>query len=109
MEASAGPVAICDQCGQRIENATEGLYLWHLEEREDDDTMPIYVVHKGDCERQFDQGRQMAWETLQVLPTFLGNNMNLDRKKAENHIKTWASFGMYGKKRRTRKKQVPST
>jgi hypothetical protein len=108
MGTAAGPVAICDQCGKRIENASEGLYLWNLEEREDN-TMPLYVVHKGLCERLFDPGRQMAWETLQVLPTFLGNNMNLDRKKAEKHIKTWAAAGVYGQKKRTRKKQAPST
>jgi hypothetical protein len=84
----AKPVAICDQCHQLIEDAHQGLYLWDLEECEGD-MMPLYTVHKGNCERQFDQGRQMAWEALDSLPVFLGMNMNMDWKKTLTRLETF--------------------
>jgi hypothetical protein len=85
------PVVICDQCGQRIRNIRDGVFLMNsLELRESGDTTQVYFAHRDGVDdandrvnrchwrlekRLRDQGGGVGWEELAYFPTQLAANM----------------------------------
>lgn len=88
------PTFFCDHCDKPIEEAELSLYLFpdaNLENQaymEGRKPVPLYTVHKGNCDEQFHLDRgfdptQSPTMELSVLPIMLGNNMNLDWDEAQ--------------------------
>lgn len=46
IEGEFCPVVICDQCGERIEDARDGNYHWNPDEQP---TMRVHFTHKACC------------------------------------------------------------
>ena len=80
-EIVSAPVMVCDECGELIRRAVEGLYAWDSDEvgeANDWDDWPtdmaqVHVVHKTTCDRRD------LWDCsaeLCDLPLFLRQNLD---------------------------------
>lgn len=95
------PMFFCDQCDMPIDDAGLGLYVWnpdldgpHYTEGAPEET---YIVHKGRCDRELakrlgcDENKSMSME-IQVLPIYLGNNMEINWQEARGVASDLGSF-----------------
>jgi hypothetical protein len=89
------PVAVCDFCGQEIEDAKDGNCQWKMGEEEAGQGATLYFTHKKCC-RAFEATNEAPLWGAQMLDhflVFLANNTNLDWKKAEKGARVIASIG----------------
>jgi hypothetical protein len=78
------PVVVCDHCGRQIEDAKEGNYQW---QHEGDNAGKIFFTHKACCWAfESKSGEREFWLSMELtcLPIYLGNNLNLDWRKARS-------------------------
>jgi hypothetical protein len=85
-----GPVVVCDQCGERIKDASDGNYQWTEE-----DPGRGYFTHKRCCraferERE-DRGFWLACD-LSAFWVYLGDNLQIDKGKARRVADLLASI-----------------
>jgi hypothetical protein len=87
-EWGAGPIVVCDHCGEPIEDAGDGNYQWLAETEHDRVRRYLFFTHKGCCDEfEATRGGAAAWyamELIDLLP-FLARNLNLDWGEAEAH------------------------
>ena len=91
-EGRSGPIVCCDHCGERIQDAKNGNFMWmigpNISLPEDG---KLYFTHKRCCgpfERSFDmpEGCMLASGELSWFPIYLERNINLDRAEAERWV-----------------------
>src|SRR5215469_3758882 len=77
------PIFVCDHCGQKIENAEEGMYHYRDDEKGTPLDESIKLYHKRPCSYQAEmeerkQGRKgFPWNELRDLIGYLVNNSGL--------------------------------
>lgn len=88
-DSGAGPVIVCDFCGERIKEASEANYIWDDKDAEAGSLTDIYFVHNR---RHCDEGlqRQMGKmidnsAELPILIPYLIRNLNVDMEHAEKY------------------------
>jgi hypothetical protein len=90
------PVIVCDHCGLEISDAEDGNYEWQVEQSGAIVDGTIYFTHKRCC-HPFEQanGGRPAWFaiTLECLPVFLANNLQVDWHRAEKTARLMATLG----------------
>ena len=79
------PVVHCDICGNRIEDARDGIAAWFHDECEQ---CEVYHVHMGRCDDIFrhgtnHRGRADAWDHLDVHLFYLLHNVKCDAVQAK--------------------------
>lgn len=83
------PVIICDHCGQRIDDAREGIYQWQVDDRGRPVGEGVMRFTHNDCCRSFETAhggrRAWCWGPLSCLPVFLLRNLRLDWEKAKEN------------------------
>lgn len=75
-----GPVLVCDECGERIENIREANVLWDAELLSDAEPMSAFLVaHKGTCTKLLDReaGKQLSWNEGSLFIFQLVSNVGL--------------------------------
>ena len=88
------PMFFCDHCDRPIEEAGLRLYVFPDQNLDDPEIhdgtkpVPLFTVHKGNCDEQFHLDRDfdprgVPTMEISVLPIMLGNNMNLDWDDAQ--------------------------
>ena len=79
----SSPVFVCDACGERVENARMGAYVWARGRDAEPGGTDVLIVHKGrerGCHRAVEaaleaEGLQASWEELTHFPMYLARNM----------------------------------
>jgi hypothetical protein len=98
-KAEAGPVVVCDQCGDRIKDATMANYYWSREATKEGDRTPVFFVHKKPCTREFETARgAQTWPSmeLRVFPVYLIHNIGIDEdewNRSKQSAENLASLG----------------
>jgi hypothetical protein len=90
-DRGAGPVFLCDHCGERITEVKLANYVWDDKGAVPGDVLDVYFVHKGDCDRALEArltgGRpeRLASMELNVLLPYLASNLGVDWEEAQQH------------------------
>jgi hypothetical protein len=84
-DSTTGLVAICDICGKRVEDGSNGLVVWQPQSDEQPGTLKDFrIVCKGNCDRALGYSYSQELDTALV---YLMNNTGFDldraRRKAE--------------------------
>ena len=83
------PIIICDFCHEQITDAKEGSYQFRMPD-EGEVINDIFFTHEKCC-RAFEKLEpESLWSSvsLECLPIYLGNNLNLNLKQARETVKT---------------------
>lgn len=82
----AGPVVVCDFCGERIERASEANYEWYAGDHTPGVLHDVYFLHKK-CVRSHEQkvGKQLDSMEMNVLPPYLVDNLQVDWEESKKH------------------------
>jgi len=79
------PKAFCDYCGEVIEDAYKGLYVWTRGEEDltGAESFNFHTIHKGACDRGLCRrlgvdSHALLTHELRDLPVFLARNMGLE-------------------------------
>ncbi len=89
----AAPVAICDHCGKRIEDAAEGNYEWDGNEDEEGALRPVFLLHK-DCSQAHEAAYGAlldSMELIDLLP-YLAHNLKLNWEGAQRHANSMSQL-----------------
>ncbi len=75
------PAALCDQCGERIDEARQGNYVWNPHA---DGTPEMLFTHKRCYGPWRSSNHTVDWyaTSLDVLPVYLEGSLNVDREQA---------------------------
>ena len=71
-----GPVVMCDHCMERIANPSMAMVCWDYPDGDDQPT-GVYHLHKNECDRAFNQGRQRPWEEMSRHILYLAYNVGM--------------------------------
>lgn len=76
------PRFICDACGRTIDDYRNALYFWTKDWNKVGDRVPMYLAHKGDCDRALEYKLSgttyMSWGEMRNLPIFLAHSMGME-------------------------------
>ena len=89
----AGPVIVCDHCGERIADAAEGNYEWARVIDTPGERVAVYFLHKW-CSPAFEQRRGLVLDSMEltVMLPYLAQNLQLDWDKAWSQAETLSEF-----------------
>ena len=89
----AGPVIVCDYCGERIADAAEGNYEWAGVTDTPGERVAVYFLHKW-CSPAFEQRRGLVLDSMEltVMLPYLAQNLQLDWDKAWSQAETLSEF-----------------
>lgn len=96
------PVIICDHCGEEITDGLNASYVWRRGVNEPSDTLAeVFFVHNTfECHRGWERshpekpGEIHLSMNLDVLPHYLGNNLNIDQEGSEARARYFATGAM---------------
>lgn len=77
------PVFVCDQCGERIKQAKDGMYVYYVNGDWKEDVDSISIIHKGRCDDLFTEqnGKEnQYWIELNDLIIDLVHNTKANLK-----------------------------
>ncbi len=85
----AGPVIVCDHCGDRITDAAEGNYEWPGVSNTPGQRVAVYVLHKW-CSPAFEHRHSMVLDSMEltVMLPYLAQNLGLDWNMAWSQAET---------------------
>lgn len=85
------PAALCDQCGERIEEAGQGNYCWNPKA---DGAPEMLFTHKWCYGPWRSSNHTVDWAAngLSVLPVYLEESLNVDRERAVSKAAMLASL-----------------
>ncbi len=85
-ERGAGPVIVCDYCGERIENAKEANYEWDDDGLRPGEITVAFLLHKK-CARQHqvEFGKHLDSMEMNVMLPYLAHNLMVDWDDAQRH------------------------
>jgi hypothetical protein len=77
----ACPTVVCDWCQQPIDQAQAGGYFWPTGPRAEGQLIALTFLHKGACDDVWQAlyGPLDCWEELLYLPTFMMDNLDMQR------------------------------
>jgi hypothetical protein len=85
-ESGAGPIVVCDQCGKRIDDASEASYIWNESSYEPGSLHDVYFVHsRCDEALQRQVGEMPNSQSLIILMPYLVSNLNVDWDEAKKY------------------------
>ncbi len=89
----AGPVIICDYCGERITDARDGNYEWADVTGAPGQRMAVYFLHKR-CSAAHEAARGIVLDSMEltVLLPYLAHNLDLDWDEASRHAETLSAL-----------------
>ena len=87
-ERGAGPVIVCDHCGERIVDGREGYYEWDGEASKVGHRTDIYFVHKS-CVQAHERRRGVLLDAMElhVLVSYLADNLGLAWEQSQKHAR----------------------
>ncbi len=94
IEGRFWPLVLCDFCGERIADASDGNVVWVADEAAD---RPLFFTHKA-CDHAFESANPAPesswgwyWCPLEALPIQLGTNLKVKWKEAREAARDWSS------------------
>jgi hypothetical protein len=85
-EKGAGPVIVCDYCGERIERALDANYEWDGEPQIAGDLREVYLVHKKCSEaNERKVGSLLDSNELHIMLPYLADNLKVNWEAARKH------------------------
>jgi hypothetical protein len=89
----AGPVIICDYCGERITDARDGNYEWADVTGAPGQRMAVYFLHKR-CSAAHEALHGIVLDSMEltVLLPYLAHNLHLDWDEATHHAETLSAL-----------------
>lgn len=95
-ENGAGPVLVCDYCGERIVDTDGVNCIWKDESYEPGTFSEVYIVH-NQCDEPLQHriGMMPNSTELDILFPQLVDNVNMDWEKAEKRAEEVANFMTY--------------
>ena len=88
------PIAICDYCGERIEDARAATYEWDGGTYESDSLCEVFLLH-GNCSPAHEKAhgsRLDSMPLIDLLP-FLAYNLQVDLESAQRHADMISRLG----------------